>query len=66
MTCSPKIKGSRPEVGQRRCNSHCFYWRDCLKELKIKSAPEDRETKWEKANRIALLTKSKKPFILNV
>ena len=58
MTCSPKIKGSRQEVGQRRCNDDCFYWKDCLKELNIDDAPQDRDTKWVKALKIALLTNS--------
>jgi hypothetical protein len=48
MTCSPKIKGERLDVGQRACNSECFYWELCLKELNIKEAPEEPDTRFKK------------------
>lgn len=48
MTCSPKIKGERLDVGQRPCNKDCFFWEKCLKELKTTEAAEEKDTRWHK------------------
>lgn len=61
MKCSPKYKQKeRQDVGQRPCNKICFHWENCLKELNIKDAPQEFDSKWVKLNKIATLTDSKK------
>jgi hypothetical protein len=38
MTCSPSFNGEPRQEGSAQCDHHCFYWKACLKELKL---PED-------------------------
>ena len=43
MRCTPKYHGEeRQDVGICPCNSDCFHWKACLKELNIEEAMEDR------------------------
>ena len=42
MKCSPKyIQKERSEVGQRPCNSNCWHWKACLKEIGAEDAPQE-------------------------